>query len=67
MEEDLDFSLNEGWPQFFFKWKITLIFENGRRPQFFVNGRQQQKQYEKIMQPETFQIKTMVVAPLWVS
>ena len=40
------------------------FFENGRRPYFylFVNGRFK-KIIEKIMQPETFKIKTMVVAP----
>ena len=68
MEDDLNF----------FKWKTTSIllkmeddhnfskmecrlisFENGRHPQFFVN--------KIIMQPETFKIKTMVVAPLRVT
>ena len=50
------------------------FFENGRQPQFFENDRQPffcqqkiQKNYKKIMQPETLQIKTIVVAPLRVT
>jgi hypothetical protein len=33
----------------------------------FFNGRQSQKQYKKTIQPETFKIKRIVVAPLWVT
>ena len=70
-------------PQFFCEWKTTLMFlGNGRRPQVFKNGRRPQifsyfflfkwktPQFfvnKIIMQPETFQIETMVVAPLRVT
>ena len=60
----------------FFKMEEDLnIFENGRRPKFFENGRQHyflnlkdlEKFIEKIMEPETLKIKTIVVAPLRVT
>ena len=43
------------------------IFENGRRPNFFMSMERFKKILEKIMQPETLKIKTMVVAPLRVT
>ena len=56
------------------KWKTTLtflrmeddlhFFENGRRPTFIWKCRQPQK---KMMQPKTFENKTMVVALLRVT
>ena len=58
MEDDLIFFLNVRQPKF---------FEYGRRPNFSVKERQPQKQYIKMMQAETFKIKTMVVAPLQVT
>ena len=49
-------------PQIFLYIKFLV---NGRQPHFFENGRQPQFIVNKvIMQPETFKIKTMVVAPL---
>jgi hypothetical protein len=49
------------------------FLENGRQPQFILNGRHPQfvlkmeDDLKTIMQTETFQIKTMVVAPLRVT
>ena len=51
--------------KYFCKWNVLKMedslnfFENERQPQFLVN--------EIIMQPETFKIETMVVAPLRVT
>ena len=41
--------------------------ENGRQPQLFWKMEDDLKKNKKIIQPETFQIKTMVVAPLRVT
>ena len=64
MEDDLNVFGKWNTTSIFFKWKTTSVFFvifclNGRRPQFFVN--------KIIMQPETFKIETMVVAPLRVT
>ena len=56
MEDDLNFFENGRQPQIFV---VLQFFENGRRPQCVVT--------KIIMQPETFKIETMVVAPLRVT
>ena len=54
---------NQKRPQFFPKFNFLkmedslICFGNGKRPKFLI---------KIIIQPETFKIKTMVVAPLWV-
>ena len=68
MKDDLNFKENGRRPNLFLKMEDKLnYFENGRRSQFFENGRRLHKKNKKIMQPQTFQIKTMVVAPLRVT
>ena len=68
MEDDLNIFENGRRPQLIFLMEDDLnFFENGRRPNFFLSKERFKKILEKIMQPETLKIKTMVVAPLRVT
>ena len=42
-------------------------FDNGRRTKFFENGRQMDEVSDKIMEPATIEVKTMLMALLLVT
>ena len=62
MEDDIIFKKNGRQLNFFNMEDDLNFFLNGRRPQFFLK-----MEDNKIMQPKTFKIKTIVLAPLRVT
>jgi hypothetical protein len=68
MENDLHFLRNGRHPQFFENGREHKKFLNGRQPKFVWNWMTAtKKNINKIMRPETLEIKTIVVAPLRVT